>query len=99
MIVETDDGLMVRLDRNAQNIYVTYSPFKWVKYEKAGMSEFQIAMVQYAADVALRESLGEYRLPEWKTLRDEDRIAFMRNAPKNNPLRESLYSSIRETLR
>lgn len=99
-LVESPDGLMVKLDRTTQQIFCKYHPASWIPANKAGLSPMQIARVQYAADAAMREACGEYRVPEWISLREDDRIRFLNHGvPKTDVARRALYDGIKELLK
>ena len=98
-IVKNQDGVFVRLDRNMQEILVPYHAYAWVEDHRAAMSPMQIARVQYAADIAYRECCGEYRLPDWTSLQDAQKIAFMGKGPQTTDKpRLALYAAIRELM-
>jgi hypothetical protein len=99
-VVESTDGLMVRLDRNSQEIIMPYNPHSWLEVEKASFTAVQIAKVQYAADCAYRECLGEYRLPEWISLTDQQRQGFIGRGPAtDDPVRRRMFDTISKLLK
>jgi hypothetical protein len=95
MLVDTQEGQKVRLDRGAVEILVPYNPVRWVPAEKPPLDPTQVASVAWAADMALRRVKGEYRVSDWISLRDQERMAFIGNGPiTDDKQRRELYAAI-----
>ena len=98
-IVESPDGLLVKLDRKTQNIFMKYHPAAWIPADRVGLNPMQLAAVQWAADVAIRQASGEYRVPEWISLKEDDRIRFKDHGPTDAvPARREVFEALRRIL-
>ena len=95
-VVEDDHGaLMVRLDRAAQELLVPLREGEWSPASDEPMTKMQMARIAYAADTAFRLSTGEYGLPEWVSLRDQQRVAWLKGLPAGaNRRRRGLYREV-----
>ncbi len=95
-IVELDDGVwMVRLNRAAQEMLVTFDSQHWSLASSEPLTKMQEARIAYGADVQLRHVLGEYAVPDWISLRDSQRAAWMNGPPKGAvSIRRRLYEAI-----
>jgi hypothetical protein len=99
-LVQTDDGLMVRLDRAAQEIVVPYHPHAWLPAGRAALGTMQVAKIQYAADCAYREVHGEYRVADWLSLDDKARRTFADLGPNtDDQVRLLIYDALKELLK
>jgi hypothetical protein len=99
-IVETDEGLFVRLDRVNQEILKPYHEHEWIPEEShRPMTMHSAGQVSYEADMALRRALGMPRGgPEWISLREPDKLRWIRKGPQDRGPREKLYKAIRKAL-
>lgn len=96
--VETIDGNdFVRYEGRVPNHPIPYRAGDWVdEATPRKMSLLQSAQVAYAADQQLLYFLGLHarsRKP-WISLRDEDRIQFAHEGPKEPRIRRLLWKSI-----
>lgn len=96
-IAEDETGRMVvRLDRPAEQRTVPYFAHEWKTDGEARLTDMQIARVCHDADAALRAVQGEYGIPTWLSLRDQQRMPWINGVPgPANELRRKLYLAIK----
>jgi hypothetical protein len=106
-LVETEDGrgLAVRLDRKAENRVVPFHPREWLPDEKPRLTPMQVARVAYAADREVRQVMGEYGLPDWMSLREPQRLAWLKGlqlepgaSGEAKKIRSDMYRSVLKVL-
>lgn len=95
-LVRRDGVDYVKLDRPNEEILKRHNG-EWHKDEEhRPMTTAQIAQVAYEADRKLCFFLGKHERArkEWVSLSDKERIAWMREGPKEPGPREELYVAI-----
>lgn len=99
-LVETEEGPMgVRLDRKAEQRIVPYHASEWVPDKEPRLTSMQMARVTFAADTALRLVMGEYGLPEWNSVKEQARLAWLKGLPVGaTKVRTELYAAILKVL-
>ena len=100
-LVQRQGRLYVRLDRPGDPAERPFHDAEWIAEEEVRpLTRMQVARVAFEADKMLCISFGLHKegRAEWMNLRDDDRIAFMQEGPKD-PKRSELWSVIIETLR
>lgn len=91
----------IRLDRPGQQIIRAYKPSEWTPaHEERKWTEAQITEVAFAADTVLNKLMGDHERARkvWYGLRDEERIAWIRQGPIKDPVRRNLYRAIKDVL-
>jgi hypothetical protein len=85
---------LIRLDRPNELLLEVLSP-RWILERSTHpLNPFQIAQIQFSADVLLAKHLGIFiKKKTWQDLSDEDRILFA-SKPPSHPLRFRLYNAI-----
>lgn len=107
-VVETEDargGLAVRLDRKHETRLVPFNTRDWLPDERPRLTAMQIARVAYESDRALRSVTGEYGIPDWVSLKEPLRLAWLKglqveaNATDESVvIRTALYRGILKVL-
>lgn len=84
----------IRLDRPSELLLEPLSP-RWILERSTNpLNPFQIAQIQFQADILIAKTLGIYiKKKTWQDLTDEERILFTEKAPQH-PLRARLYNAI-----
>lgn len=91
--------LVVRLDRPAEKRTVPYRASGWAVEAEAKLTPMQIARICYAADAETRAVLGEYSIPGWIALKDQQRQVLLLGPPKDaNGLRKKVYAALKAVL-
>lgn len=82
-VVKTTSGLAIRLDRKAQEVIVPYDIHRWVHMDEVALTNYQVARVAYAADRALRQARGTYKVADWESLREAEKLDFIAKGPQS----------------
>lgn len=93
--------MVVRYDRGASEITVPYNTRDWDQEEaEPPVSELQVAMVCYEADIPLCRVLGlrGERPKSWLSMTDRERLVWKNEGPTNHPKRMQLWEAIRKVL-
>lgn len=85
-LVYADGDIKMKYDRGPQGAVVEWKKHEWVKeHQHFPMSKMQIAEMAYI--VVCRWFYYNHQIPKskrsWGTLREEERIHFMKNGPKD----------------
>ena len=91
---------VIRLDRPFEVILHPMTG-RWVpEHSHAQFSKFQVAIIAYEADRALLQAMGKYQeaKKEYASMREKDRIDWMKFGPKEDDLRKDLFCAIIEVL-
>ena len=95
-VVETENGIAVRLDRRGENRVVPYSPQAWQVDREPDLTPLQVARICYGADRAFRMVHGEYQVADWIALKDDQRLPWRKGPPDGaSEARRKLYLAVR----
>lgn len=101
-LVENEDGvLMVKLNRAAQEMLLPLRGDEWTLATEDPLTPMQIAGITYDADRRLRLFTGGFTIPEWISLKDGARQAWLRGGPPADAsdVRQRLYRAMVAELR
>lgn len=99
-LVEVDGEQCVQLDRVNQRIIKPYRQSEWrLEEEHRPLTVHSLAQVSYAADCFLQIALGRSQNPvPWMSLKENDKLRWVRNGPGGKGPRAKLYAAINKTL-
>lgn len=99
-VIELEGRLWVRLDRRGENRLLPYHEQQWTPDKEPPITPIQAARICHDADRAWRLVHGEYGLKEWASLREPERLAWLKGPPWDaDPRRMKLYGSVLAGLR
>lgn len=101
-LVQREGRDMIKLDRANEDICRPFNAIEWVpEHERRPMTEAQMAQIAFAADRQLCVFLGMHdkTKEQWLDLREEKRIAWMRQGPAHPEIRANVYRGIMDALR
>ncbi|MDX2253275.1 MAG: hypothetical protein NW202_13400 [Nitrospira sp.] len=101
-MVKRDGRDHIRLDRPGEEIVKPFKADLWQpEHQVRKMAHAQTVQIAFEADRQLCKALGDFQRAskEWQSLKDEERIAWMRHGPKGPRVRVELYRAIIDTLR
>lgn len=100
VVVRTDTGYGVKLDRRGEERILPWRSSQWIAAEShTPLTDLQVARICHAADRAWRQVHGEYQVVDWIALRDEERRAWLFGPPKEaDGRRRRLYETVRKVV-
>lgn len=101
-MVRRDGGDSIRLDRPNQEIIRPYRSGEWLpQKEVRQMTEMQMAQIAFEADRALCRFIGEHERAnrEWLSVKEEKRIAWMRQGPASPLIRRAMWEAVMGALK
>lgn len=101
-LVRRDGKDRIRLDRPNQEIVKPFEQGKWIEEQEwKPFSRTQVSHFAWDCDIRLCKMLGLYQEAkrEWLSLRDEERIEWMKSGPGPGNLRAEIYAAIMDVLR
>lgn len=96
-LVRRDGKDRVRLDRPLQEIVRPFEEGKWVEErEWKPFSRTQVSKLQFETDKLVCSMLGLHKegKRDWLSLKDEERIAWMKQGPGPGNLRADVYKAL-----
>lgn len=100
-LVRRDGKDCIRLDRPHQEIIVPFREGEWkAEHEAHKWSRAQVAKIAFEADRELCHALQIFdkAKKDWRSLHEDERLAWMSKGPKSPALRVKLYAAIMEVL-
>lgn len=106
-LIERDGRQFIKLDRPNQEILRPFNAQTSHEWQpdavRRPLTNYQIGMVAFAADKALKAALGLHDTTKnekaWLDLSDSQRRLWMEKGPVVDPVRASLYKAIMDELR
>ena len=99
-LIEVDGKQCVQLDRVNQRIVKPFRASEWTREDDhRPLTAHSLAQVSYAADCFLQIALGRAQNPvPWISLKENDKLRWVKQGPSGKGPRAQLYASIHKTL-